>query len=95
VDEELLGLLKEKRPYWTPVMGFSDRSPICENDPFNDQVLPAATVATIREACARPANNAAAREETLLSRPRCQHAGKHPQPAPDRERVPARVEAGS
>lgn len=65
VDDELLGLLKEKRPYWTPVMGFGDRSPICENDPFDDRVLPAATVATIREACARPSNNAAAREETL------------------------------
>ncbi len=65
VDDELLGLLRERRPYWTPVMGFGDRSPVCDPDPFNDQVLPAATIEAIRQTCARPSPNAAAREEAL------------------------------
>jgi imidazolonepropionase-like amidohydrolase len=65
VDDELLALLMEKRPYWTPVMGFGDRSPVCETDPFNDQVLPPQTVESIRQACARPSPSSAAREEML------------------------------
>lgn len=65
VDDELLGLLREKKPYWTPVMGFGDRSPLCDNDPFNEQVLPAETIESVRKSCAQTSPNAAAREETL------------------------------
>ena len=65
VDDELLALLKEKKPYWTPVMGFGDRSPLCVADPFNEQTLPAAAVDAVRQTCARPSPNAAAREGIL------------------------------
>jgi imidazolonepropionase-like amidohydrolase len=65
VDDELLGLLKEKRPYWTPVMGFGDRSPLCANDPFIEQVLPEETIDSVRKSCGQTSPNAAAREDTL------------------------------
>ncbi|MBI4486941.1 MAG: amidohydrolase family protein [Acidobacteria bacterium] len=66
VDDEWIALVKEKKPYWTPVMGLGDRSDVCENDPFVDQVLPPKVVADVRESNAcRPNPNAATREETL------------------------------
>lgn len=65
VDEELAGLLKEKRPYWTPVMGLGDRSEVCDNDPFFDQALTQKVIADIRATDCGPRPNAAAREETL------------------------------
>lgn len=66
VDDELLGLIREKKPYWTPVMGLSDRSEVCDNDPFIDQVLPAETVKSIRATgCAPLSANAKVREEML------------------------------
>ena len=34
VDDELLELVREKRPYWTTVMGLGDRPEVCDNDPF-------------------------------------------------------------
>jgi len=65
IDDELMALLKDKKPYWTPVSGFGDRSPVCDNDPFNEQTLPPSAIEEIRKACARPSPNAAAREELL------------------------------
>jgi len=66
IDDELLALLREKKPYWTPVMGLGDRSEVCDNRPFVDQVLPAQTIAAIRATGCGPSNpNAAMREETL------------------------------
>jgi imidazolonepropionase-like amidohydrolase len=66
VDDELLALIAEKKPYWTPVMGLSDRSEVCDNDPFIDQVLPAETVKSIRAiSCAPLSANAKTREEML------------------------------
>lgn len=65
LDDEYLALLREKKPYWTPVIGLGDRSEVCDNDPFVTQVLPAKTVAAIREGECQPAPNAAAREENL------------------------------
>ena len=75
LDDEFLAILKEKKPYWAPVMGLSDRPEICEdNSQFVEQVLPAQTIADIREGrnafgmpgCAAPPNpNAARRDENL------------------------------
>jgi len=74
LDEEFLAILREKKPYWTTVIGLGDRTEVCDNDPFVDQTLPAKVVATIRAtveprplapSCGPRSPNAAAREETL------------------------------
>jgi imidazolonepropionase-like amidohydrolase len=75
IDDEFVAILKEKKPYWTPVMGLSDRPEVCEeNNQFVEQVLPAKTIADIREGrnafglpgCAAPPNaNTARRDENL------------------------------
>ena len=74
LDDEYLAILREKKPYWTTVIGLGDRSEVCDNDPFVDQTLPAKVVATIRAttearplapSCGPRSPNAAAREETL------------------------------
>jgi len=67
VDDEFLALLREKKPYWTPVMGFGDRSEVCDNDPFVDQTYPARTLAKIRQESCGPRPAAAAREEVLAN----------------------------
>ncbi len=48
LDDEFVALLKQKRPYWTTVIGLGDRTEVCDNDQFVDQQLPAAVVAKIR-----------------------------------------------
>ena len=49
LDDEMLALLREKRPYWTPVMGLGDRSELCGGSvPFIEQVLPEKVIADIR-----------------------------------------------
>ena len=75
LDEEMLGILREKRPYWAPVMGLTDRAEVCdEQDRFSAQVLPGQAVVDIREGrnafnlpgcAAPPPPNAARREENL------------------------------
>jgi imidazolonepropionase-like amidohydrolase len=67
VDDEFLALLREKKPYWTPVMGFGDRSEVCDNDPFVDQAYPAKVLARIREESCGPRSAAAAAREEILS----------------------------
>src|SRR5207247_1233201 len=61
LDDELVALLKEKKPYWAPVIGFGDRSPVCDNDPFINQVMPAKVIAEVRATSCSPNPNAAAR----------------------------------
>ena len=42
LDDELLALVKEKKPYWVPSIGMgvpSLRREVCENEPFTTQVL--------------------------------------------------------
>jgi imidazolonepropionase-like amidohydrolase len=64
IDDELIALLREKKPYWTPVMGLGDHSDLCDNDSFVDQVMPARVISDFRASTGcRPAPNAAAREE--------------------------------
>jgi imidazolonepropionase-like amidohydrolase len=66
IDDEFMALLKEKKPYWVPVLGLGDRSEVCNNDPFITQVLPPETVASIlAKNCGPLPQSAATREEIL------------------------------
>ena len=76
IDEELVSLLREKKPYWVPLIGLGDRTEVCNDDPFVVQTLPATLVATIRAttvarppepSCGTPLPNAATREEMLVN----------------------------
>lgn len=69
IDEELMALLREKKPFWTTVIGLGDRSEACDGDPFVDETYPAATLHEIHEKdCApRPAAAAATRELNLAT----------------------------
>lgn len=50
LDDEFLALLREKKPYWAPVMGLTDLPEVCEpNNLFVEQSLPPATIADIRD----------------------------------------------
>ena len=78
LDDELLALLREKKPYWITVIGLGDRSEVCDNDPFVDRTYPAKTLAEIRAstACGPVAPNAANREAILAAnRPQYVAAG--------------------
>ena len=66
LDEELLALLREKKPYWTTVIGLGDRSEACDNDPFVDATYPDKTLEEIRaKDCAPLPATAATREQNL------------------------------
>lgn len=69
IDDELMALLREKKPYWTTVIGLGDRSEACNGDPFVDQTYPPATLHEIHEKdCAqRPAEANATRERMLAT----------------------------
>jgi imidazolonepropionase-like amidohydrolase len=85
IDDELVAILREKKPYWATVIGLGDRPGVCENDPFFEEALPASVVASIRAtrearplaaSCAPPSPNAARREEILADNfPRYIEAG--------------------
>ena len=75
LDDEFLALLREKKPYWAPVMGLADRSELCDGpNPFIEQALPDSVVADVRAGktwlpsspCSAPANAQAARREENL-----------------------------
>ncbi|HEV3060511.1 MAG TPA: amidohydrolase family protein [Vicinamibacterales bacterium] len=66
LDEEFLALLREKRPYWTTVIGLGDRTEVCDREPFIDRTYPDSVLATIREtSCGPLPANAAQREDIL------------------------------
>ena len=74
VDDELLALVREKKPYWATVIGLGDRTEVCEPDPFFEESLPRQLIESIRAtkeprglapSCAPPSPNTARREETL------------------------------
>jgi acetamidase/formamidase/imidazolonepropionase-like amidohydrolase len=74
VDDELLALVKERKPYWATVIGLGDRTEVCEPDPFFEESLPRQLIDSIRAtkeprglapSCAPPSPNAARREEIL------------------------------
>ena len=54
LEEGRAYLVKEKKPYWTTVIGLGDRSEVCRNDSFVDQVYPARVLAAIRDASCGP-----------------------------------------
>lgn len=65
LDDELISLLRQKKPYWTPVMGLGDRSELCEPNAFVEQVHSARAIADVRASNCRPNPNAATREAML------------------------------
>ncbi|MEQ1912498.1 MAG: amidohydrolase family protein, partial [Vicinamibacterales bacterium] len=66
LDEELLALLREKKPYWTTVVGLGDRSEACNHDPFVDATYPQEALEEIRaKDCAPRPPTAATREQNL------------------------------
>jgi imidazolonepropionase-like amidohydrolase len=68
IDDELMALLREHRPYWTTVIGLGDRSEACNHDPFIDATYPAESLEEIRaESCGPRSPNAANRERMLLN----------------------------
>lgn len=66
IDDELMGLLREKKPYWTTVIGLGDRSEACNGDPFVDSTYPAATLHEIHEKDCAPLPPTAANRENIL-----------------------------
>ena len=66
IDEELMGLLREKKPYWTTVIGLGDRSEACNGDPFVDSTYPASTLHEIHEKDCAPLPATAANRENIL-----------------------------
>ena len=85
LDDEYLKLLREKKPYWTSVIGLGDRTEVCEDTGFFNQTLPPRLVAAIRATlevrplepnCGPPPATAAVREEMLATNiPRMAAAG--------------------
>jgi imidazolonepropionase-like amidohydrolase len=67
LDEELIALLTEKKPYWTTVIGLGDRSEACDGDPFIDQSYPAPALAAIRQTACGPVPANAANREAMLA----------------------------
>lgn len=64
LDDELVGLVREKKPYWAPIIGSGDRSELCDGEPFATQTLPAKVVEDVRANC-RVNPNAATRDEMI------------------------------
>ncbi len=76
VDDEFLSLLREKKPYWTTVIGLGDRTEVCDDTGFVTDTLPAALVTKIRAtttprplepSCGAVSPNAATRDATLAN----------------------------
>jgi imidazolonepropionase-like amidohydrolase len=66
IDEDLVALVSEKKPYWTTVIGLGDRSEACNHDAFIDDTYPPAALEEIHEKnCAPAGPNAAARDANL------------------------------
>jgi len=74
IDDEFIQLLREKKPYWTTVIGLGDRTEVCDDDGFVTDTLPPAVVKKIREtmsprplepSCGPLSPNAATRDATL------------------------------
>ena len=74
VDDEFLALLREKKPYWTTVIGLGDRTEVCDDTGFVTDTLPPSVVKKIREtttprplepSCGPVSPNASTRDATL------------------------------
>jgi len=61
LDDELLAIVREKKPYWVPSIGTgipSMRREVCENEPFTTETLPPNILAEILASECRAAANA-------------------------------------
>jgi imidazolonepropionase-like amidohydrolase len=69
LDDEMLALLREKKPYWATVIGLGDRSEACDHDPFIDDTYPEQVLEEIRahDCAPRPAAAAENRERILMN----------------------------
>ena len=65
LDDELVSVIREKKPYWAPIIGSGDRSEVCDDDAFTTQVLSAKLIADIKANGCRVNPNAAMRDEIL------------------------------
>lgn len=65
LDDELINVIKDKRPYYTTVFGLGDRSEVCDRNPFTMQVLSASIITDILATDCKTSPNAAKREEQL------------------------------
>ena len=74
IDDEFVQLLREKKPYWTTVIGLGDRTEVCDDTGFVTDTLPPSVVKKIREtltprplepSCGPVSPNAATRDATL------------------------------
>lgn len=74
LDDEFLALVREKKPYWATVIGLGDPTELCTPDPFFEQAIPDAVIATIRAtterrplapSCGPPSATAAERERQM------------------------------
>lgn len=49
IDDELIALLREHKPFWAPVMGLGDTAELCEaNNTFVEQGMPDSVIADVR-----------------------------------------------
>jgi imidazolonepropionase-like amidohydrolase len=67
LDDELLALLRQKKPYWTTVIGLGDRSEVCNQDPFVDQAYPGKVLASLRQTGCGPVGANNANREAILA----------------------------
>jgi imidazolonepropionase-like amidohydrolase len=74
LDDEYVAILRERKPYWTTVIGLGDRTEICDNEPFVVETLPKSVVEAIQAttesrplapSCGPPSPNAPRREALL------------------------------
>ena len=67
IDDELMSLLREKKPYWTTVIGLGDRSEACGGDPFVEETYPEKALEEIRAKDCAPLPPTSANRERILS----------------------------
>lgn len=74
IDDELVSLIKEKKPWWSTVISLGDPTGVCRKDPFFEEGLPASLITKIRATserkslapgCGPASPNAATREANL------------------------------
>lgn len=67
IDDELIALIREKKPYWTTVIGLGDRSEVCDGEYFVVQSYPETTLKDIKEKDCAPRPPNAVREAALAN----------------------------
>lgn len=74
LDDDYLALIQAHKPYWATVIGLGDQTEVCAPNPFFEQAMPDAVIATIRAtmerkplapSCGPPSATAADRERQM------------------------------